>query len=126
MFEDDDLAPEQMRAFLWGCNNGDHWEYRAAGSIRRSETPIPFGYLLAWEMILWAKAKGAEWFDMGGVTMAENDPLTGISRFKRCFSHEIAEVGAEWVIEPSATRALIAKSIANGTQYLMGRIFKRR
>ena len=62
-----------MAAFLWVCNHGDHVEYRAAGSTRQSDVHIPYGYLLAWEMIQWAKGEGAEWFDMGGVTMAEED-----------------------------------------------------
>lgn len=122
LFEDEDLAPEKMRAFLWGCNHGDHWEYRAAGSIRRTEAPIPFGYLLAWEMIRWAKAEGADWFDMGGVTLAESEDtaLEGISRFKRYFSREVAEVGAEWVLEPSPARARVATAVSNCAQRLRG------
>ena len=61
---------------------------------------------------------GAQWFDMGGVTVAEGDEnhLEGISRFKRYFSREILEVGAEWVLEPAPLRARIAAAIPNGTE----------
>ena len=115
LFDGDDTSPEKMDAFLWICNHGDHWEYRAAGSARRTDVKIPFGYQLAWDMIRWAKASGADWFDMGGVTLAEDgeSALEGISRFKRYFSRQVAEVGAEWILEPSPVRARIANAISS-------------
>ena len=109
-----------MEAFLWVCNHGDHVEYRAAGSTRRTDVRIPYGYLLAWEMIQWAKAEGAEWFDMGGVTLADGDQpeLEGISRFKRYFSRNVVEVGAEWELELSPARARIATLLSNGASHV--------
>jgi hypothetical protein len=120
LFDGDELSPEKMDAFLWVCNHGDHWEYRAAGSARRGEVRIPYGYQLTWDMIRFAKAAGAEWFDMGGITLSEGDDsaLEGISRFKRYFGREVAEVGAEWVLEPAPVRAKLAALISSGRQRL--------
>jgi hypothetical protein len=117
LFIGEDKSPENMAAFGWVCNHGDSAEYRAAGSTRRTDVKIPFGYLVAWDMIRWAKANGAKWFDFGGVTLEEgDDPLKGISDFKRSFSREVAEVGAEWVYEPSPIKAKIAEAISKGAQ----------
>lgn len=117
LFQGEEMTPENMVAFGWVCNHGDHGEYRAAGS-KRTEIRIPFGYLLVWDMIRWAKETGAEWFDMGGVTLAEGDDtaLEGISEFKRFFTREVVEVGAEWVLELAPVRARIANVVSNGTQ----------
>jgi hypothetical protein len=99
VFADENVAPENMMAFGWACNNGDHVEYCAAGT-QRTDDRIPFGYLSAWKIVQWAKTTGAEWFDMGGVTLeGDASPLEGISRFKRYFSREVVEVGAEWSLE---------------------------
>jgi lipid II:glycine glycyltransferase (peptidoglycan interpeptide bridge formation enzyme) len=127
LFLGEDTAPENMGAFGWVCNNGDHGEYRAAGSTRRSDVRLPLGYLLVWDMIRWAKATGAEWFDMGGVTLAEGDEtaLKGISEFKRFFSSEVVEVGAEWVLEPAPVRARIASEVSNGAQRIRRWMGKR-
>lgn len=120
LFLGEDVAPENMTAFGWVCNNGDHGEYRAAGSTRRADVKIPYGYLVAWDMIRWAKATGADWFDMGGVTVGEGDEaaLEGISKFKKSFSREIAEVGAEWILEPRPWQAQVADAISEGAQRL--------
>jgi lipid II:glycine glycyltransferase (peptidoglycan interpeptide bridge formation enzyme) len=113
VFTGESLAPENMKAFGWVCNHGETGEYRAAGSSRDGESRLPFGYAVVWEMIRWAKATGAHWFDMGGVTVSGgNDPLEGISDFKRFFSRELVEVGAEWVFEPSPLRARIANGVS--------------
>ena len=120
LFEGEDVSPEKMDAFLWICNHGDHWDYCAAGSSRRPDVKIPFGYQLAWDMIRFAKSAGATWFDMGGVTLSEGEDsgLEGISRFKRYFSREVAEVGAEWILEPSPMRARLANAISSGAHQL--------
>jgi Acetyltransferase (GNAT) domain len=117
-FVGDDQAPEKMRAFAWACSHGDHVEYRAAGSSRSGDSRLPFGYILVWEMIRWAKSNGAEWFDMGGVTLNEESEsaLSGISDFKRFFSQNLIEVGAEWVLEPLPLRARIAKAVSKSAE----------
>ncbi len=118
LFPGEDKSPENMAAFGWVCNHGDHAEYRAAGSTRRADVKIPYGYLVVWDMIRWAKETGAGWFDMGGVTVGDGDAaaLEGISSFKKCFSREIAEVGAEWIMEPAPLRARIADAFSKGAQ----------
>jgi hypothetical protein len=127
LFVGEDTAPESMAAFGWVCNHGDHGEYRAAGSTRRGDTRIPFGYLLLWDMICWSKATGAEWFDMGGVTLAdsEGNSLQGISSFKRCFSRQVAEVGAEWVLDAAPVRSRIANVISNRAKNMRNWVKKK-
>lgn len=127
LFQSEDLAPENMGAFVWVCNHGDHAEYCLAGSKSKGEVRIPFGYLLVWDMVRWSKAAGAEWFDMGGVTLVGGDETTleGISEFKRHFSHEVVEVGAEWQLEPAPVRARIAAMVSNGTRGLQRLMAKR-
>ena len=118
LFLGDETAPENMRAFGWVCNHGDRGEYRAAGSSRRGDVRIPFSYLLVWDMIRWAKAMGAVWFDLGGVVLDGTDgsALQGISEFKRYFSHNLIEVGEEWVFEPSPIRARVADKVSDGAE----------
>lgn len=120
LFAGEDKTPQNMIAFGWVCNHGDHAEYRAAGSTRRPDLKLPYGYLIAWDMIRWAKSTGAQWFDMGGVTLGEADEaaLEGISNFKRSFSREVVEVGAEWVLEPSPFRARMADLVSNCAQQI--------
>ena len=126
LFISDDLAPENMAAFTWVCSHGDHAEYRTAGSTRKFNTRIPFGYLLVWEMIRWAKSAGAQWFDMGGVTLADEGQTTleGISDFKQFFTRDLLEVGSEWVLEVAPIRSSLASMISQGTlrvRELLGR-----
>ncbi len=120
LFLGEDKSPENMMAFGWVCSHGDHGEYRAGGSTRRDDVKIPFGYLVAWDMIRWAKSNGADWFDMGGVTLADSgtDALEGISNFKRSFSRQIEEVGSEWVFEPRPTQARVADLVTALAQRL--------
>jgi len=121
-FLSEDLSPSNMAAFVWAWNNGDHAEYRAAGSTRISESRVVLGYPLVWEMIRFARANGSEWFDMGGVTLegGGNPSMKGISDFKRHFSKEVVEIGAEWVFEPSPARAEIAEMVSNGAKRIRG------
>lgn len=113
VFMGENVSPDQMRAFGWVCNHGDRAEYRAGGSSRDGESRLPFGYALVWEMIRWSKMTGAEWFDMGGITVSDgDDPLAGISDFKKFFSRELIEVGAEWIFEPSPFRAKVADAVS--------------
>jgi Uncharacterized protein involved in methicillin resistance len=120
LFLGEDQSPENMAAFGWVCSHSDHGEYRAAGSTRNTDVKIPYGYLIAWDMIRWAKANGARWFDFGGVTLSHGneDPLKGISDFKRSFCREVAEVGSEWIYDPRPLRAKIANAVSNSAHHL--------
>ena len=117
LFLGEDTAPEKMAAFTWVLMNGDHGEYRAAGSSRP-----------AWETIRYAKTMGAVWFDMGGVTLegADENALEGISRFKRAFSRNVVEIGSEWAMEPAPAKARIATVVSLGASRLRNLIGKRR
>jgi len=108
--EDD---PSSLLAFAWGCNHGDHAHYSTAASTRASEIRLPMGYVLAWDLMTWAKRHGAQWFDFGGITRGSfggTDPVGGISDFKRYFSTTVASVGEEWILEPHRIRSLIANA----------------
>ncbi len=96
-FVSEDLHPDSLSAFGWGCAHGDHVEYRAAGSIQLPNNRIPLSYPILWDLIQWGKSLGMEWFDLGGVTVGDSqtDPLGGISSFKRYFSREIIQIGDE-------------------------------
>jgi lipid II:glycine glycyltransferase (peptidoglycan interpeptide bridge formation enzyme) len=126
LFQGEETTPENMGAFGWGLNHGDYVEQRAAGSTRQTDARIPYGYLVVWNLVQWAKSVGVQWFDMGGVTVAEGDEnhLEGISRFKKYFSREVLEVGAEWILEPAPLRAKVATAISKGTDRV--RVWKAR
>jgi len=63
------------------------------------------------DLILWSKREGAQWFDMGGVTVGEpvTHPLHGVSVFKRHFTHHLEDVGEEWSMEPHPVRANLVR-----------------
>lgn len=113
-FRTDVSGPESLVAFAWGRSHGDHVEYADSGSIRPADLRIALSYALVWDLIVWARENGASWFDLGGVTRGTNaggdDPLGGISDFKRFFSDEVAEVGEEWVFTPRTVRARLARA----------------
>ncbi|RXH54598.1 hypothetical protein GRAN_3702 [Granulicella sibirica] len=127
----DDLASGGLLGFAWGARHGDHVEYRAAGMTRVEGRNISVGYPLMWALILWAKQEGAAWFDMGGVTLPEtpNDPLAGISDFKRMFSQVTEEVGEEWYLEPHPAKTRLASLLGKGGRQaasLLGKIQSRK
>ena len=79
-------------------------EYAYAGSVRDPDIRTPLLYAVAWELMRWARARGAMAWDFGGVTEAADadadDRLGGISDFKRYFSDNVITVGEEWLLEP--------------------------
>ncbi len=113
IFSNDSEGPDSLLAFAWGRAHGDHVEYAQGGSTRDVPFRMPMAYPLMWDLITWAKRVGATWFDFGGVSEeapAEgDDPLRGISEFKRYFSRELVTVADEWVYEPSSMRARAAR-----------------
>jgi hypothetical protein len=120
LFRTDVAGPESLVAFAWGRRHGDHVEYATAGSARAPELRMPLGYALAWDLIAWAKRSGATWFDFGGVTLPgkAEDPLAGISDFKRYFSDRVAEVGTEWELETRFLPARVARTARAGARLL--------
>jgi lipid II:glycine glycyltransferase (peptidoglycan interpeptide bridge formation enzyme) len=55
-------------------------------------------YPLVWDLVGWAADMGVDWFDFGGVTedgTGSDDPLGGISDFKRHFAQRPEEVAED-------------------------------
>jgi hypothetical protein len=112
LFDERPGTAEPLLAFALGFNHGDYTEYATAASTRQTDLRMPLAYGLAWELMLWGKSAGARWFDFGGVTggtQGSGDVLGGISDFKRYFSTQTVEVGAEYALEPHPLPALAAR-----------------
>jgi len=127
----DETAPvnAQLVAYAWGCAHGSYASYEAGASARRPELGnTPLGYAPLWELIRWARnLAGVEWFDLGGINAAGAlDSLAGISRFKRYFSDEAVEVGAEWSLEPHPARAAVARAIKHAATWTIAHTPSRR
>lgn len=123
----DHAGRDAVIAFAWACVHGDVAEYKESASSR-SERRIPTTYPLLWDLILWAKRSGARWFDLGGVTgggPAGEDPLAGISEFKRRFTKNEVEVGEEWELYPHPRRAAVASVITRVTALARSLLHRR-
>lgn len=102
LFEVDDRRGEPL-GFAMAFNHGDVAEYAFAGSARPSGSNVPILYAPTWSLMRWARARGARWWDFGGVPSPgadEDDPRSGITDFKRYFGGEVVRVGGEWIYEP--------------------------
>lgn len=81
-------------AFIMGAKAW--YIYGASANEHRNVMP---NYLMQWEMIRWAKAKGCALYDFRGVPGPkdlENSPLYGLYRFKKGFNAEYTEFIGEW------------------------------
>jgi lipid II:glycine glycyltransferase (peptidoglycan interpeptide bridge formation enzyme) len=110
-------GPDAVLAFAWGCMHGRVAEYSESGSTRPDDMKVSTSYALMWDLIAWARRSGAEIFDLGGVTQGaanSDDPLGGISDFKRFFSERELEVGQQWLLEPHPARAVAARVVSRG------------
>ncbi len=85
-----------------------YYMYGASANDKRNLRPT---YLLQWEVMRWAKARGYTYYDMVAIpnpnNLNENDPLWGVYNFKRSFGGEIAEfVGClDWYVKSARARA---------------------
>lgn len=117
LFAPDGSGPDGLLAFAWGCVNGDYVTYEAGASTRQHELGnLALAYAPLWDLISWAKRIGARWFDFGGVSTPDashlhEDPLAGISDFKRFFCERVVEGGEDWILEPRPLRALLARAV---------------
>ncbi|HET7614053.1 MAG TPA: GNAT family N-acetyltransferase [Gemmatimonadaceae bacterium] len=117
----DIIGPSSIIAFAWGCAHGDVAEYSESGSVRVSDMKISTSYALLWDLITWARRGGARTFDLGGVTVgntASDDPLGGISDFKRRFSQHEAEVGEQWELVSAPFRAAVAAAVSRSATFV--------
>lgn len=112
---------EGVLAFAWGCMHGGVAEYAESGSTRADDLKVSTSYALLWDLMRWARGNGAHWFDMGGITGGathSEDPLGGISDFKRRFSQHEIEVGQQWELEPHPARAAAARVVSRSADVL--------
>ena len=124
LFRTDGSDDGRLLAFAWGRAQGRFVEYATAASTRDTDLKMPLVYPIAWDLICWARGIGARYFDFGGITLGshgdEQDPLGGISDFKRYFTTERVRVGQEWVLEPQPLKAAVANAVTSGYAMLAG------
>ncbi len=91
---------ERIVAFALGAYNGDHVTYchgasargeGLSGGLSLSDAPV-------WALVEWGVNRGVSWVDLGGISPVDSpdDPLAGISAFKRNFGGRDAHVADEW------------------------------
>jgi hypothetical protein len=118
LFRTDITGPDALVSFAWGCRHGSHMCYHVGASTRDPAVRRhPLAHAPLWALVNWAGAEGAKWFDLGGVTFGSkgsDDPLAGISDFKRSFTQDVVEVREEWQFEPHPMRARLARTLSNG------------
>jgi Acetyltransferase (GNAT) domain len=115
LFRTDADGPESLLAFAWGCCHGEYGHYDAAGSTRLADLKMSLSYSLMWDLMCWARRGGARWWDFGGITeghRGSDDPVGGISDFKRHFSTTVKQVGERWVLEPNPVRSGLARGVS--------------
>jgi len=114
LFRAETDGPESLLAFAWGCCHGDHAHYEASGSTRPDDLKVSLSYALMWDLICWARRNRVGWFDLGGVPVestGSSSPVEGIADFKRHFGDTVLKVGERWILEPSALRSKMARSV---------------
>jgi hypothetical protein len=106
-------GPESLVAFAWGCCHGEHAHYDAAASTRQTSVRMSLAYAPMWDLMCWARHQGARWWDLGGITAGHrggDDPLGGISDFKRHFGDTVRSVGEAWAVEVKPLRSGLARA----------------
>lgn len=114
--------PDNLVAFAWGRLHGDYVVYEAGavqrgGDLRR----LSPGYALVWSLMIWAREKGATWFDLGGTFEADHGPehpLHGISSFKRGFSIRERIVAREFTFGSNSILSGIARITRRAAEVL--------
>ena len=116
LFHDDRNGRDALLGFAYGRWHGDHADYADSASAADVGVRVAIAYPLVWDLIRWSTELGASWFDLGGVTLGTevdaDDPLGGISDFKRFFSRDLAEVRQTWLMPPHTLRARLAQAAA--------------
>ncbi len=106
----------RLVAFARVIRHGTFAVYETAASTRLADRRIPMMYPIIWAILRWARETGVTWFDFGGVTtgMADtsDDPVGGISEFKRNFGGEVVQVGEDWSFDAAPVRDRLAGSLS--------------
>ena len=95
--------------------------YGASTNEERNRMPT---YLLQWEAIRWAKAQGAEIYDMWGAPSQfdETDQLWGVWRFKKGFNGQVVQhIGAWDYVNKPFWYWLYTNALPKYTEYLRSR-----
>jgi len=118
LFRTDVSGPDALVSFAWGCRHGSHMCYHVGASTRDPAVRRhPLAHAPLWALVTWAAEEKAKWFDLGGVTFGtkgSDDPLAGISDFKRSFTQNVVEMREEWQFEPHPLRAGVARTLSEG------------
>lgn len=121
MLTDKGTAP-RLVAFARALRHGTFVVYDTAGSTRLADRRIPLMYPLIWALIRWSRDTGAKWFDFGGVTRgssgSKDDPVGGISEFKRKFGGEELVIGEDWQFDAAPLRQRLVQSASKVLTFL--------
>lgn len=106
----------RLVAFARVICHGTFAVYETAASTRLADRRIPMMYPIIWAILRWARETGLAWFDFGGVTTGtaetSDDPVGGISEFKRNFGGEVVQVGEDWSFDAAPMRDRLATSLS--------------
>jgi len=113
---------EALVGFAVGQHQGDHAEYHTAATARPGDLGrLSLGYAPVWDLILWARRSGAQWFDLGGITESTGDrpdPLAGVTEFKHFFTRTDADVRTELTLYPSGLRSALARTVSGAARFV--------
>jgi hypothetical protein len=108
-------AAYRLVAYARVLRHGTFAVYDDAGSTRLPDRRVPLMYPAVWTLLRWARDHGAIWFDFGGLSSKNadtgEDPLAGISEFKRNFGGEDVIVGEEWSFDAAPLRQRLIQSL---------------
>jgi lipid II:glycine glycyltransferase (peptidoglycan interpeptide bridge formation enzyme) len=128
LFPSEGAEPVEVLSFAVAFLHGEVAEFAHAGSAREPGLRVPLSYAPAWELMVWARAKGARFWDFGGVTsgaVGTQGPLAGINAFKLYFSPKAITVGEEWVLEPRRMSASFLRTISYAQKVWIDKGLKR-
>ncbi|HEX6313210.1 MAG TPA: hypothetical protein VFZ73_00060 [Gemmatimonadaceae bacterium] len=129
LFAGESRAPDSLLGFAWGIHHGDRVEYHIGASARVPDVKIRILSPVLWDLITWGRRTGGQWFDLGGITpgsAGSEDPLGGISDFKRGFSKVETLLGEEFALEPSPFRWRLASLNSRAMSWVRTRVKRAR
>lgn len=92
--------------------HGDCAHYDVSASTRETDLEVSMLYPVPWDLLGWARGRGATWFDFGGISSVgrnSDDPLGAVSDFERRFGPEEGVVAQDWAFESRPLRARLAR-----------------
>lgn len=126
LFVSDDRTPDSLVAYRWcSCSGAVADDLLAASSRLSGPTgSVPMMPAIMLDVLRWAAAQGADWFDFGGI-VEPDDPryatLGSITEFKRLFASEVRTVGGDFVYEARPLLSRFSQGLATLRYRLAGR-----